>query len=153
MSDYEEEDEFGVDPAIAAAMGFTGFGAKPSKKRKFDRNDGFVDPSISATSSGPQGKGANNTPMGERKSVNSKTPLPGSVVGVDAAENGGAQVPIRSQPHSDGNAESGATSMTAASAGPPSLEALRWGVKNDRGDLVVFMPSFLEDPWARLRAS
>ncbi|SMR54508.1 unnamed protein product [Zymoseptoria tritici ST99CH_1E4] len=104
MSDYEEEEEFGIDPAIAAAMGFTGFGAKPSKKRKFDRNDGFVDPSISATSTGPQGKGANNTPIGERKSGKSKTPAPGSDVGMNAVENGGAQVPIRSQPQSDGNA-------------------------------------------------
>lgn len=152
MSDYEEEEEFGIDPAIAAAMGFTGFGAKPSKKRKFDRNDGFVDPSISATSTGPQGKGANNTPIGERKSGKSKTPAPGSDVGMNAVENGGAQVPIRSQPQSDGNAVLGATSVTATIAGPPSLEALRWGVKNNRGDLVVFMPSFLEDPWARLRA-
>ncbi|SMQ51955.1 unnamed protein product [Zymoseptoria tritici ST99CH_3D7] len=86
MSDYEEEEEFGIDPAIAAAMGFTGFGAKPSKKRKFDRNDGFVDPSISATSTGPQGKGANNTPIGERKSGKSKTPAPGSDVAYGALD-------------------------------------------------------------------
>jgi hypothetical protein len=24
-------------------------------------------------------------------------------------------------------------------------------VKNERGDLVVFMPSFLEDPWTALK--
>jgi hypothetical protein len=42
-------------------------------------------------------------------------------------------------------------SDAALSASPPSLEALRRGVKNERGDLVVFMPSFLEDPWTALK--
>lgn len=30
------------------------------------------------------------------------------------------------------------------------LSAYRRGVKNERGDMVYFMPSFLEDPWAAL---
>jgi hypothetical protein len=30
------------------------------------------------------------------------------------------------------------------------LAALRRGVKNARGDVVVFMPSFIEDPWKGL---
>lgn len=38
------DDDFEIDPAIAAAMGFSGFGAQNKQKRKFDPNDGFVDP-------------------------------------------------------------------------------------------------------------
>jgi hypothetical protein len=33
---------------------------------------------------------------------------------------------------------------------PQELSALRRGVKNARGDMVVFMPSFIEDPWKGL---
>ncbi|KAK4548762.1 hypothetical protein LTR36_008535 [Oleoguttula mirabilis] len=42
-----EDDGLDIDPAIAEAMGFSGFGMQPSsKKRKFDANDTFVDPSV-----------------------------------------------------------------------------------------------------------
>ncbi|KAF1816136.1 hypothetical protein P152DRAFT_470180 [Eremomyces bilateralis CBS 781.70] len=31
------------------------------------------------------------------------------------------------------------------------LQALRSGVRNPDGDMVYFLPSFIEDPWARLK--
>ena len=36
-----------IDPSIAAAMGFSSFGSKPGEKRKYNANDGYVDPAIS----------------------------------------------------------------------------------------------------------
>ena len=33
-----------------------------------------------------------------------------------------------------------------------NLQALRRGVRNERGDMAYFLPSFLEDPWAKLVA-
>jgi hypothetical protein len=30
------------------------------------------------------------------------------------------------------------------------LNALRQGVRNNQGDLAYFLPSFVEDPWAKL---
>lgn len=33
------------------------------------------------------------------------------------------------------------------------LRALRQGVRNDNGDMVYFMPSFIHDPWEHLRKS
>jgi hypothetical protein len=31
-----------------------------------------------------------------------------------------------------------------------SLQALRRGIRNERGDIAYFLPSFLEDPWEKL---
>jgi hypothetical protein len=33
-----------------------------------------------------------------------------------------------------------------------SSQALRRGIRNERGDMAYFLPSFLEDPWAKLVA-
>ncbi|QIW98675.1 hypothetical protein AMS68_004193 [Peltaster fructicola] len=35
----------------------------------------------------------------------------------------------------------------------PDLRAFRYGVRNERGDMTFFMPSFIEDPWKDLRKS
>lgn len=35
--------------------------------------------------------------------------------------------------------------------GEYDLQALRYGVKNERGDTVFFLPSFIEDPWTYLK--
>ena len=135
-------DDLSVDPAIAAAMGFTGFGAQPGKPRKFDPNDAFVDPSLGTGKdaiiekpSQPHGKGANSLPLGARKSVPEQS-LPSTTqteIGADfrTAANAGTGVP---EP----------ASVTAPAVVDP--QALRQGFKNDRGDMVYFLPSFIEDP-------
>lgn len=126
----DPNDDFDIDPAIAAAMGFSGFGKTPAnKKRKYD-NDGFVDPSIAK---GPQGTSANNLPIGERKTTKTTETV--------------AQVPFRPEPQ-----QSGSKSHETGSDGEPTLQALRNGVRNERGDLAIFLPSFIEDPWAGLKA-
>lgn len=109
-----ENPDFEIDPAIAAAMGFSGFGNQ-NKKRKFDSNDGFVDPDIQKKQQA-QGSGANNVPLRERKAP--------------SAQN---QAPV-------------------VAGGKPTMEDLRHGVRNAKGDVAYFLPSFLEDPWEGLQA-
>jgi hypothetical protein len=45
--------------------------------------------------------------------------------------------------------------QTVSFGGPPistaELAALRNGVPNDQGDIAYFLPSFVEDPWEKLR--
>ncbi|KAK4613812.1 hypothetical protein CLAFUW4_09026 [Fulvia fulva] len=127
------EDDFEVDPAIAAAMGFAGFGTQPSKKRKFNKDDGFVDPEGNAAST-PQGTSANRLPLGEPKAMRTvgQPEMAPAIANDDASSS-------QAEEH-NGN------------SGPPSLEALRHGVKNERGDTAYFLPGFIEDPWAGLKA-
>lgn len=42
--------------------------------------------------------------------------------------------------------------ITLADGSVMSLQALRRGVRNERGDMAYFLPSFLEDPWRDLGA-
>lgn len=46
-------------------------------------------------------------------------------------------------------------SATLSFGGPPvtkaALNELRRGVRNEHGDMVYFLPSFVEDPWEKLR--
>lgn len=113
----DDSEDFEIDPAIAAAMGFSGFGAQ--KKRKFDADQGFVDPSFKQAQMAESSTGANSAPLGQKKAVKVE------------------HVPKEA---------------VQAAPAKPSLEALRHGVRNERGDMVYFMPSFLEDPWAGLKA-
>jgi hypothetical protein len=40
--------------------------------------------------------------------------------------------------------------------GPPvskaELNALRFGVKNENGDTIYFLPNFVENPWEKLKS-
>ena len=140
MSDNDEPE---IDPAMAAAMGFTGFGVQPGQKRKYDAsaNDTFVDPDLAAgtgkgeTKARNSGKGANSLPLGARK------PGQGTATGLPTATAGGEQA-----------AQSANAGPAGRSPGEASLQELRRGVPNERGDMVYFMPSFLEDPWKDLKA-
>lgn len=42
--------------------------------------------------------------------------------------------------------------ITLADGSVMSLQALRRGIRNERGDMAYFLPSFLEDPWEELGA-
>ena len=142
MADTED---FEVDPAIAEAMGFSGFGMQPGKKRKFDTNDGFVDPAASASSK--QGKGANSTPLGMKaegdpaRVQSMPERLSESREGIAAQAHKG--IAERTVMSSNGDRSNGRPE--------PSLEELRNGVRDDNGDMVYFLASFLEDPWKGLR--
>ncbi|KAK4556106.1 hypothetical protein LTR86_006802 [Recurvomyces mirabilis] len=116
----EDADNMEIDPAIAEAMGFTGFGGK---KRKF-KDDAFVDPATNNKTA----NGANNIPLGHRDSRTGS--------GIAGGEN---VVPAQGIPQQ----------ITVEQA---TLEDLRQGVKNARGDTVYFQPSFIEDPWKASKA-
>ncbi|GAB7347509.1 hypothetical protein MBLNU459_g4411t1 [Dothideomycetes sp. NU459] len=64
----DSDDDSGIDPEIAAAMGFTGFGAQPSsKRRKYNHNsDAVVEGQQQEARKQPSGSGANNTALGVR---------------------------------------------------------------------------------------
>ncbi|RMY83856.1 hypothetical protein D0864_07715 [Hortaea werneckii] len=130
-----DQDDFEIDPAIAEAMGFSGFGTQPGgKKRKFDGGDAFVDPTIKKQTEAPNSadlagsaRGANNTPLGQK-----------------SAPSGAENAVSTSEAHAIQGAVGGDAS------GRPDLQTLRHGIKNDRGDMAYFLPSFIEDPWKGL---
>lgn len=139
----DDADDMDIDPALAAAMGFSGFGTQPNnKKRKFNTNEGFVDPEIGKSDSKGKGKGkaatgANDIPVGRPKPRDATT-------AVEADANGsGVKTAF---------AGAGAGASASTTGEKPSLEALRLGVVNEKGDMAYFLPSFLEDPWKGLRA-
>jgi len=164
MSDNEDVD---VDPDMAAAMGFSSFGAAPStKKRKYNHNNAIVDVSSDATPN-LSVRGSNALPLGQRRVP---TQLPAAVASGDdsveavveanknaaeAADVAGARAPLLSQ-HSAATAsilkewdvaKHGARQYSAA-----ELAALREGVVTANGHIAYFLPSFLEDPWKKLES-
>ncbi|WPG98815.1 Hypothetical protein R9X50_00161200 [Acrodontium crateriforme] len=119
-----DDDSFDIDPEIAAAMGFGGFGTQSGRKRKFD-DGAFVD-SPSASANASTGKGANSIPLGTRTTERSTGPK-------------------------KSNETPGLPRALGTGTDEEQLQALRHGVKNLNGDMVYFLPSFLEDPWYNLQ--
>lgn len=150
-----DDSDFTVDPALAEAMGFTSFGAQSGSKRKFAKDDGYVDPEAKKRSQPPQGKGANAMPLGVREKQQSGVE---GVVDADLGVEGflgagAASLPPR--PVGLGEEGEGAGFAMSGSGhwdGEPDLQAWRKGVRNQRGDMVYFEPSFIEDPWKGLTA-
>ncbi|KAK3621134.1 hypothetical protein LTR56_016540 [Elasticomyces elasticus] len=124
----DDNDDFEVDPAIAEAMGFAGFGAQPGKKRKYDDNDAFVDPAtatgVSTARTKDIVKGANSLPLGNRKK--------------DRAVEEPASASADGQ-HSGFNTRPGThagPSERSLGPGQSDMQALRHGMKNERGDML-----------------
>jgi hypothetical protein len=152
--DPENDDE--MNTRLGEIMGFTNFGMnKPDfKKRKTSHDNNPV----TATSS-------NAIPLGNQNSLYAQplthNPNPAhtsnqvphvATSGVAAAAVGASSAsPSTEQP------------KNAFPTGVPmeifdkltwkELEAYRKGVKKDNGDLAWFLPSFIEDPWAKLEKS
>lgn len=158
---------------IAAAMGFASFGG--TKKRKFDHANS---PKTKADASG-----ANSTKLGVRtkktasaesgiidiagadsvgqtkqaqadSSLGSKDTLPtGSGLASFLAR--GQNLPEKPVGLSDLGDPSAAymISFGGPSISKAELNALRNGVQNENGDTAYFLPSFVEDPWAKLAKS
>ncbi|TKA23129.1 hypothetical protein B0A50_07159 [Salinomyces thailandicus] len=130
----QNDDEFAIDPAIAEAMGFSGFGMQASgkNKRKFD-HDAFVDPSVQ--------QAATSTAASSNVASLSKAGGTGG--------QGAAGLPSRSI-ESAGIRKSRAQGTSADGAGTRASQGSGQGGKNERGDPVYFLPSFIEDPWKGL---
>jgi len=143
-------DDLEIDPAIAEAMGFTSFGSK-RRKHAARADDAFVDDSGNQI---PASTGANDIPLGAR-------PVPSAAAEKiqeqgntkhEATSMARAEVTQNEQPRAEEAkvAEVQADNWTPGFPAPQELAALRRGVKNARGDMVVFMPSFIGDPWKGL---
>ncbi|KAF1356214.1 hypothetical protein BDV97DRAFT_365001 [Delphinella strobiligena] len=209
------DDDIGINPEIAATMGFGSFGAQPqNKRRKFTHNavvEGQSD--VSNKSAKPSGSGANTTMLGVRSKpphISSAEPLQidgnGTTQDVDSAavneeskikekakikakgKKGGAPLGLAdyvawgnkitpqtvpqapqintesavssaepaskpaAEPHVNNatttqNGGAGAKSWPQGMPDQQELAALRRGIKNARGDMAYFLPSFIEDPW------
>jgi hypothetical protein len=173
--DIEVDDEFAPDPAMAAALGFSSFGAQPSTRKKY--NDAVVD----ITTTAPSMKGANALPLGKKRKASpqvasvpaAKKPAPRTTQGIlsagttseataeltanarEAADTTTASRPPLSR--HDPVTESLLQSWNVSTQGPRrftamELQALREGIRTSKGHVAYFLPSFVEDPWAKIRA-
>lgn len=149
---------------MAATMGFSSFGSKPkppSKKRRLAQQ--------SAAPSGlARGSGINTTPLGNPKR---QTKLEGagsdpqndrSVVDHQSdsrhVDNGTWQGFSGGRSHYEGGMEgavSEANKYAATVRQDDQEEAYNWhalrkGVKDEKGDVAYYDPSFVEDPWKHL---
>ncbi|KAG9564437.1 hypothetical protein KCU71_g6834, partial [Aureobasidium melanogenum] len=138
-------DDLEIDPAIAEAMGFTSFGSK-RRKHAARADDAFIDDSGNQI---PASTGANDVPLGTRV-VPSETKEKVQEQG-DSGDS--AASTTRGEGMQEEQARVGevqADNWTPGFPAPQELAALRRGIKNARGDMVVFLPSFIEDPWKGL---
>lgn len=142
-------DDLEIDPAIAEAMGFTSFGSK-RRKHAARADDAFIDDSGNQI---PASTGANDIPLGARvvsSASAEKAQEQGNTEGL-AASTARIEDTQNEQPRAvEARAEVQEDNWTPGFPAPQELAALRRGVKNARGDMVVFMPSFIEDPWKGL---
>lgn len=198
-------DEMEIDPEIAAAMGFTSFGA--SNKRKFTgTSDSYVegqDNNKRKNQMATFGTGANDAPLGTRNSSTTNADVDAQMMeqantkdeesakvthkngkAKDKKKKGGAPLGLADYiswgnsvpeekpkqtetstalPTTNAQSNSGSLAATAqrTNTTPPSiwpqgmpspeeLAALRRGVRNTRGDMAYFLPSFIQDPWESL---
>ena len=144
-----------IDPAMAEMMGFSSFGTAPKRRRLA---------SPSATADAPRGTGANDVQLGERRQpAAAPDPAPASRWkekkpdlrggGLAAFLQHGQSMPARP-------AEAPKPVETPEPARREGIEHVgngdgqgldyRRGVRNARGDVAYFLPSFLEDPWKGL---
>ncbi|KAF1916139.1 hypothetical protein BDU57DRAFT_474111 [Ampelomyces quisqualis] len=169
----EEED---VD--IAAAMGFSSFGG--AKKRKFDQTaspKAKADASgANTTQLGVRTrKGADNedetggaADIPTTNSASNQSAKPPRTAPKPAAASGLADFLARAQtlpdkpplPEQDAKLEQVNTMQADGTdmisfGGPPiskgELNALRFGIQNEHGDVTFYLPDFVEDPWVNLK--
>jgi len=211
-------DDFEIDPALAASLGFSSFGAQPNtKRRKYNHNDAVTDVPMVASKplskSKNIGKGANATRLGMRDTgppgdaaedsaskdirlIAGKSGLAGdtlvhrrnSTASAEMTPDESAEIEEQNAPattpqpiHLEGpegtnvsrnvviipglgdsmKATAHTPSRTAqqfltdahSQGQPHDLNAFRNGVRLANGDMVYYLPSFIEDPWAHLPQS
>ena len=143
-----------IDPAIAEAMGFSGFGTQPGHKRKYNPNNGYVDPAVAnsaakETNEQKQSMASVKQPFDDTEI--SRNPPTNAVQPSGGNENSTLErAKATVKPNTTVITNTGLSSDVDGSDAK-SLQALREGVRNANGDMVYFLPSFLEDPWERLQ--
>lgn len=156
-----DDDGFEVDPALAAAMGFSAFG-NATKRRKYVHHDAVVAGVEGTAGDGRvSAQGANAMPLGVKREAKRKRVLledgDGGALIDDRVEVStaddiaasrsdeapkGDMLPLRVEERDDRVAES--------STGSHPIQAYRDGVRLATGDVAYFLPSFIEDPWKTL---
>lgn len=166
-----------IDPAIAEAMGFSSFGGP--KRRKFNHDAATIDPDItkphhSGANSAPLGSRSNpghDIDLPQRpeyphnQDPDQATPQQTHQQGFDLPkrlpkpEKWPAMHKVEKSTENQ-NAVETSSPTTAFPTGVPKgffdkltwkeLEQFRKGVKDENGDVAYFLPSFIEDPWAKL---
>lgn len=129
MASDEMQDDMQIDPAIAAAMGFSGFGMQTGKKRKHGGEDAYAYVDTQPQQASTEMIAGQGPPGGNQST-------------------GAGQQQPRQAP---GESEATATQTAVDADGKPTLHALRHGVRNAHGDMGYFLPSFIEDPWKDLQ--
>lgn len=164
-------DDTELDPELAKAMGFSGFGTQPNKKRKFTHNDAVVE-----TAPKKEGSGANNTALGARgkkgvgrpevvadETRNSAQQRAGGGGGLAGFLARGQQGPNEGRARA--HETTGGVVPTGTDGGAAATERVRQ--VRGGGERIVrdqsmqqsamtdapayFRDSFLEDPWKELR--
>jgi hypothetical protein len=168
------DDEEDMD--IAAAMGFGSFGG--AKKRKYDQtNSPKAKPAASGANTAQLGVRTRKTEDDGFKddhmeAVLEEIPISGppthkpKKAQKPPAATGLADFLARAQtlPDKPPNVpekvptprDSGSSATEMVSFGGPSiskaeLNALRFGVRNEQGDMAYFLPNFVEDPWESIK--
>lgn len=136
--------EMEIDPEIAAQMGFGSFGGA-SKKRKFNPDDAFTGATNSNIQEPQQfASKANAVPVAESRPRKNDDTLAAGECAMSACSSPPQKSDMRLDNARDNLVLSDGTTV--------NLQALRRGVRNERGDMAYFLPSFLEDPWEKLKS-
>lgn len=169
-------DDIEIDPAIAEAMGFSSFGG--TKRRKFNHDSATIDPDItkphpSGANTAPLGSRLNpdhGVDLPKRPEyANYQDPslsMPPQTYqqGFDLPKRPPKPETTNRQQNVEKSIENQnaeiSSPTTAFPTGVPKgffdkltwkeLEQFRKGVKDENGDVAYFLPSFIEDPWAKL---
>jgi len=141
-----EDPEF--DAQMSELMGFSSFGMKPdAKKRKTAHDDPPIPTQFSSTGSNAIPIGQNG--YGNHQITHQFAPNPSLPPKPTASSD---SVPAATQvPREERSSFPTGVPMDILNKLTwAELEAYRKGVRNEKGDLGWFLPSFIEDPWAKL---
>ncbi|KAF1848466.1 uncharacterized protein K460DRAFT_75073 [Cucurbitaria berberidis CBS 394.84] len=171
-----EEEE---DLDIAAAMGFASFGG--TKKRKFDHTNSpkakVESSGANTTKLGMRTKKMANSgeetfedsiteqaaqsqshpPVSIAKTTQEAAATPGLAAFLARAQTLPDRPPVAQNtimtPLQHDSSATDMVSFGGPSISRAELNALRFGVQTENGDTAYFLPSFVEDPWERLKNS
>jgi hypothetical protein len=164
------------DMDIAAAMGFASFGG--AKKRKYDQtNSPKAKPAASGANTAQLGVRMRKTENDDLEDDYVNAVVEGiSTSGPPAHKPKKAQNPpaasgladflaraqtlpdkppnapeVVSTPNDNGPSATEMISFGGPAISKAELNALRFGVRDDQGDMAYFLPNFVEDPWENIK--
>lgn len=141
-----------ADEDMMAAMGFSAFGMQGQKRKFGAHDDAFIGSSIKSS-----GETKSEQPAAAITSL--EPALEAKVADGGDGGSGGPAVltrdfavaEISSKPGTDPSIGREKADGGISQTSGPTLEALRHGVRNENGDTVFFLPSFIDDPWKHLK--